>query len=425
MDQLGPQVGIGHERLGRIAEDRLDLRAHVRDPAAARERRIEDVDVDRGRNALDENPVARVRLGMLGERELERVTRPARIIEEPASLVNEERLTKARKDDDPDGGGIVDAHLGRVQVVDDDQGRAPEQGDERQRAMDGRRRSPGPRPRCLAKAPCCSAKPDGDDPDREEVVDQAPGHRNGDDGLAQPFNPGETDDGETGEEEVAATGPEDAADCQEGDQAGARRREVQDRVGDRDGGGEDSERRQAVAIHRQDRRGDRQEDRRGVEIDGQLLGARQAAMDGEDEGGDHGDDDPEISDIRRRRKANKARGGLDGPAQLTQGPRSRSHSDEAAKTTLEAVRPVSGACGDHQCEQSGDGRVGELPHHDLAADVGGGEDHEHAHDQEADDEDGPDGESIPDGGPGVHQRSVSTRPEVGRVRRGLHPHHAR
>ncbi len=59
MDQPRPQLLVGEERLGRVADDRLDLRAHVREPTAVGDRRVGDVDVDGGGHAFDEDPVSR------------------------------------------------------------------------------------------------------------------------------------------------------------------------------------------------------------------------------------------------------------------------------------------------------------------------------------------------------------------------------
>lgn len=142
MDPGRPQVRVAHECLRRVAEDPLDLGRHVRDPATGREFSVGDVDVDRGRNALDEHPVPRVGVGLVEEGELQLVTGMARFAEQSATLMKEERLADAGEDDDPEGGGIVHPEAGVGQAIAEDQRRAPEQRDQRQCAKDGRRRTP-------------------------------------------------------------------------------------------------------------------------------------------------------------------------------------------------------------------------------------------------------------------------------------------
>ena len=77
IDQLRPQLGVGHERLRRVAEDRLDLGAHVGDAAATRELAVFHVDVDGRGDVLDENLQTRAGLLDLAGRVLERRGRAA------------------------------------------------------------------------------------------------------------------------------------------------------------------------------------------------------------------------------------------------------------------------------------------------------------------------------------------------------------
>jgi hypothetical protein len=116
---------------------------------------------------------------------------------------------------------------------------------------------------------------------------------------------------------------------------------MEDRIGDGDNRGEDPHGREIVAVHRQDHRRDHEENHRRIEVDGQLLPPWQTAMNREDEGDDHGDDDAEITDVRRSRKTDEPRGDLDGPAELTDRPRRGSQRDERAQTALEIARPMA------------------------------------------------------------------------------------
>ena len=65
VDQARPELGVGDELLGSVAEDPLDLRAHVGQPATVRHAGVGHVDVHRRRDVLDEHPVARTGLGQL------------------------------------------------------------------------------------------------------------------------------------------------------------------------------------------------------------------------------------------------------------------------------------------------------------------------------------------------------------------------
>ena len=69
--RLGHSSGSSTKLVGPIAEDPADLRAHVGEPAAVRHVGIGHVDVDRGRDVLDEHPEARGGLVGLADRLVE------------------------------------------------------------------------------------------------------------------------------------------------------------------------------------------------------------------------------------------------------------------------------------------------------------------------------------------------------------------
>ena len=71
MDPAGPELGVVDELVGPVAEDPGDLRAHVGEAAAVRHVGIGHVDVDGGRDVLDEDLEARRRLVRLARRPLE------------------------------------------------------------------------------------------------------------------------------------------------------------------------------------------------------------------------------------------------------------------------------------------------------------------------------------------------------------------
>ena len=99
MDQPRPELGVAQERLRWVAEDPLDLRAHVGQPAAVRDRGILHVDVDGRRNPLDEHPVPGVGRRALDERDLELVACSPGVGEEPAALMREQGLANAGHED--------------------------------------------------------------------------------------------------------------------------------------------------------------------------------------------------------------------------------------------------------------------------------------------------------------------------------------
>ena len=71
VDAARPELRIVHELVGSIAEDAGDLRAHVGEATAVGDVRIGQVDVDRGRDVLDEHLQARAGLLDLARRLLE------------------------------------------------------------------------------------------------------------------------------------------------------------------------------------------------------------------------------------------------------------------------------------------------------------------------------------------------------------------
>ena len=71
-----PQLRVLEKGLGRVAQDGFDLGAHVGEVPAVGDAGVRDIDVDRRRHALHEGLVARVRLGPLGEGDLQVVAGP-------------------------------------------------------------------------------------------------------------------------------------------------------------------------------------------------------------------------------------------------------------------------------------------------------------------------------------------------------------
>ena len=142
MDEARPQFRIVHERLGRIAEDRLDLRTHVRQPAAIRHRGVGDVDVHRGRHLLHEYLVARVGLCPLLEGDLERVLVAARGVQEAAAFMDQERLAKTGHDDDHERRHVLEADIVGGPAPLHEEECADEHGRERQGAERDGRQSP-------------------------------------------------------------------------------------------------------------------------------------------------------------------------------------------------------------------------------------------------------------------------------------------
>ena len=141
MDQPRPQLLVGEERLGRVADDRLDLRAHVREPTAIGDRRVGDVDVDGGGHTFDEDPISRIRLGPLNEGDLEVIAGPTRVVEQPTALVDQQRLADTGEEDHRERRQVDQAELGRADVAEHDEAGAPEQCHERQPAVNERRQS--------------------------------------------------------------------------------------------------------------------------------------------------------------------------------------------------------------------------------------------------------------------------------------------
>ncbi len=407
MDQPWPQLRVVDEGLRWVAEDRLDLGAHISSLAAVGDGRVGHVNVDRRRDALDEHAIARVGLSSLEEGHLELVTGLSGPVEQPALLMNEQRLPNAGQDDDAERRGVHEPEIGCGHMTGDDQDRAAEESDQRQGAMDRRGRPPGAHPGCLAEPPAGSTEADHDDAEGKEVVDEAACGRRDHGRLAQPLHPGQAEHRETGEEQIAATRPKHAADRQQGDETGSCRGEMEDRVGDRHRSGERSECHQVVAMHGEDGRGDRQEHRRGVEVDGYLLGTREAATNCHEEGQDDRHHDAEISHIRRRGKAGESRRDLDVPAQLAEGPRKRTQGNERAHAALQSGRAMRRARGDRHRDQAAERRVGGLPGDHQPAGIDCREEHENAHQGQAGEEDHRDGDSIPESRAEMDQASLA------------------
>ena len=99
VDQARPELGVGDELLGSVAEDPLDLRAHVGQPATVRHAGVGHVDVHGGGDVLDEHPVARAGLGQLELRPLERLLGPPGPSGEPPAIAEQasEQQTGSRR----------------------------------------------------------------------------------------------------------------------------------------------------------------------------------------------------------------------------------------------------------------------------------------------------------------------------------------
>ena len=104
MDEARPQLRVADELLRLVAEDPPDLGAHVRQSATIGDVAVGHVDVDRRRDVLDEEPVARPGLGELELSPLEGDLRPSRSRHDPRPVVDEpeqaERHDERESDDD-------------------------------------------------------------------------------------------------------------------------------------------------------------------------------------------------------------------------------------------------------------------------------------------------------------------------------------
>ena len=369
MDQARPQLGVADERLRRVAEDRLDLGAHVGETAAVGDAGVRDVDVDGRRDALDEEAVPRIRVGSLDEGVLELASGTSGVIEELSPLVDEQRLAEAGEEDHSEGREVDQPDLWGAQVTDDDQQGTPEECHERKGAVNDRCGAMGRLVPGFIEPPARATDTDGDDADREGVVHEVAGRRQCNQGLAQPGNPGDTQDRKAREHEIATAQSEGGTRGQQGDQAGAGGRQVEDRVGDRDRSDDEPKVGQLIAVGGEDCRADRQEDRGGVQVDRQLLGPAQATVNGNHERHEGGHDQEEVADIGGRRHIEIPKGDLGVPAQLPDRPRGRAKGHQAAEPSFDASRAIGSERGDRGGQQSGQRPMGVLPEHDLTAQV--------------------------------------------------------
>ena len=384
--QPRPQLGVCEERLGRVAEDGLDLWAHVGEMPAVGDARVRDVDVDGGRDPLDEGLIPGVRLGALDEGDLEVVARTPRVVEQATLLVDKEGLADARQQDHRERTHLDRTQLGRDDVPDGQRQGAREEHHQWQSAEHRGRDLAEPRTLPLAEAPTASPDADCDDADRECIAAKAAGGRQGDHGLAKPIDPREAKDGKTEEQHIPAAARRGPGG-EQGHQAGRSRSQVQDREGDR----HRARKRQAgahlVAVDREEDRGQGEEDRDGIEVDRDLLGLGEPAVDRDDEGKDDRRRDQQESEVRRGRHLEEAERRLDHPEALADGPRHRPDRDQQGDPAIRARR----LAGDERGVDGGEGArsapVGVLPKDDVAADVQGGERHERADERESDPQD--------------------------------------
>ncbi len=408
MGQPRPQLRVIEECLGRIAEDGLDLRAHVGEVPAVGDARIGDVDVDGGRDALDEGLVPGIRLGSLDQGDLEVVARVPRVIEQAAPLVDEEGLADAREQDHRERAQLDRAQLGRDHVTDSQGHGAREEGHQRQAAEHRGRDLAEPSTLSLAEAPAASPEADGHDPDRECIAAEAAGGRQADDGLSEPVDPREAEDGETDEEHVA-TATRRRPRGEQGHQAGRSGGEVHDRERDRHRARDGHARAHPVAVDREDDRGQGEEDRDRIEVDRDLLGLGQPAVDGHHERDDDRRREQQEADVGRCGDLEVAQRGLDHPKALADEPGQRADGDQHGDPAVRARRPAGDQRGEQGGEGAGGGPVGVLPEGDLAADVEDGEGHERAEDDETDPQDDGLGSGVDGPRPGSLTADALTR----------------
>ncbi len=144
---------------------------------------------------------------------------------------------------------------------------------------------------------------------------------------------------------------------------------------------------------------DREEDGRAVEVDGHLLDPMEAAADGHQERGQDGDDHSQVADVRRGRHPADSQRDLDVPCDLPRRPGRDPEGDELADPPLGADRAMGAAHGERRREEAGEGRVGELPQRDEAADVGGGEEQQETEHRQAAEQQHPQAQPVPGGRP--------------------------
>ena len=120
VDPARPELGVVDQLLGPVPEDAGDLRAHVGEAAAIRDVGVLHVDVDRGRDMLDEDLEARRRLVRLALRSLEAGSRDTRAPQEQRS---------AAEHDGQRGDGGDDEHASRAGIRRAEDRREPERGE--------------------------------------------------------------------------------------------------------------------------------------------------------------------------------------------------------------------------------------------------------------------------------------------------------